>query len=259
MGVLNRDVAVHFRDQLRSARATALRDAEDFHEIIFALERIGTYLADRRGTLNTYLPSINSVANHSPMAETIPKLLPSYHQRFEVKYDLVRRARNAALHEGAVARHLTVNAIELSLVLEEAMMIDHHQVSDFMVRNPVCASLWQPLSFIRQMMLVNSYSYLPLPIQRGNNREWCLISDFRLGQYIRHNEKIAKGADARDVLSRTLEDCVGSGEIELHVAKTCEAQATISSIFQMSDGSPILVLAPNGGDLLGILTAFDLL
>ena len=38
-------------------------------------------------------------------------------------------------------------------------MSELHQVSDFMVRNPVCASMWQPLSFIRQSMLVNSFSY----------------------------------------------------------------------------------------------------
>lgn len=44
-----------------------------------------------------------------------------------------------ALHEGALARHLTVNAIELSVVLEEAIVSELHQVSDFMVRKPVCA------------------------------------------------------------------------------------------------------------------------
>jgi hypothetical protein len=254
LSALRPEVSLHFRNQLRAARAVAARDAEAFHEIVFVLERIGAYLANKGGSLGAYLPLISAVASHSIMADTVPKAHPAFHQRFEVKYDLVRRARNAALHEGAFARHLTANAIELSLVLEDAMMTDHHQVSDFMVRNPVCASLWQPLSFIRQTMLVNAYSYLPVSIRIEGGSQWRLISDFQLGKYVR-----SSGKDPRDVLTSKLEECISFGKIELQIAKTCEANETVASVFGMTEGAPILVMAPNGSDLLGILTAFDLL
>jgi len=75
--------------------------------------------------------------------------------------------------------HLTTNAVELSIVLEEAIMNGYDRVGDFMVRNTVCAYLWQPLSFIRQTMLANSFSYLPVPTgDRGSQfGNWLQISD----------------------------------------------------------------------------------
>ena len=33
--------ALFFRNQLREARAQALRDAEDFHDLLFTFERLG--------------------------------------------------------------------------------------------------------------------------------------------------------------------------------------------------------------------------
>src|ERR1700675_2576532 len=141
---MEQEVVLHFRDQLRAARSAALRDAEAFQEIVFVLERLGAFLSNDRRNLGTYLPRIKDQASSSPMAEEVPKELPHFHQQFEVKYEIVREARNAALHEGALARHLTVNAVELSLILEEGIMSELHQVSDFIVRNPVCALCGSP-------------------------------------------------------------------------------------------------------------------
>src|SRR6266481_4892831 len=150
------------------------------------------------------------------MAKEVPSALPNYHQQFDLKYEIVRKARNSALHEGALARHLTANAVELSLVLEEGIMSELHQVSDFMVRNPVCAFMWQPLSFIRQTMLVNSFTYLPIPAETGEKTNWQLISDFRLAQYLRKNGRVSK-----DRLIERLQEAVKSGQMELVQAKTC--------------------------------------
>jgi hypothetical protein len=254
MTKLEQEVALHFRDQLRAARAAALRDSESFQEIVFVLERLGAYLSNARGNLGSYLVRIKDQAACSPMADEVPKELPDFHQQFEVKYDIVREARNAALHEGALARHLTANAVELSLVLEEAIMSERHQVSDFMVRNPVCAFMWQPLSFIRQIMLVNSFSYLPVPVESNGNIDWRVVSDFRLGQCLRKNGKVGK-----DVLIQKLQDAVKSGQIELHSAKTCYPQDKIETVLQSVEGLPTLVLSPDNNELLGILTPFDLL
>src|SRR5690242_4849541 len=121
MTVLNPEIALHFRDQLRQARASALRDAEAFDEILFVFERLGAYVYGQMGDLGKYLEALKTVAVGSPMAVEIPAKLAE-HSCFEMKYEIVRKARNDAFHQGALARHLTVNAIELSLILEEGLM-----------------------------------------------------------------------------------------------------------------------------------------
>jgi hypothetical protein len=251
---MEKEVALHFRDQLRAARAAAFRDAEEFQEIVFVLERLGAFLSNDRGNLGKYLPRIKDQAARSPMAEEVPTELPHFHQQFEVKYEIVREARNAALHEGAQARHLTSNAVELSIVLEEGIMSELHQVSDFMVRNPVCAFMWQPLSFIRQTMLVNSFSYLPVPVEKEGKADWSLISDFRLAQCLRKNGKVVK-----EGLIQRLEDAVKSGQLKLDSARMCGPEDKIELVLPTSDGLPTLVLSPDNKELLGILTPFDLL
>jgi hypothetical protein len=251
---MEKEAALHFRDQLRIARASAFRDAESFQEILFVIERLGAYLSNNRGNLGSYLATIKDQAGLSPMAEEVPKDLPDFHQQFDVKYDIVREARNAALHEGALARHLTVNAVELSLVIEEAIMNERYQVSDFMVRNPVCAFMWQPLSFIRQTMLVNAFSYLPVPIEKDGKTDWRLISDCRLARCLRK-----KGRVTKEALIQRLEDAVKSGQIELYSARTCYPQDKIEAVLKISEELPTLVLSPQNKELLGILTPFDLL
>ena len=251
---MEQEVALHFRDQLRAARAVALRDAEAFQEIVFVLERLGAHLSNGMGNLGTYLGAIKDEALSSPMAVEVPRVLPDFHQEFEAKYGIVREARNAALHEGALARHLTGNAVELSLVLEEAIMTEHQQVGDFMVRNPVCAFMWQPLSFIRQTMLVNSFTYLPVPTETGEKTNWQLISDFRLAQYLRKDGKVSK-----DRLIQRLLEAVKSGQMELLQAKTCSPQDKVEEVLQGPEGLPTIVVSPDGKQLLGIVTSFDLL
>jgi hypothetical protein len=250
---LNQEVAINFRDQLRTARAAAFRDSEAFQDIVYVLERMGAYLLGQMKDLGRYRHAIHSVADKSPMSVEVPSMLSDWHTPFALKYEIVREARNAALHEGAVARHLTGNAVELSLVLEEALMNGHYRVSDFMVRNPVCAYLWQPLSFIRQIMLVNSFSYLPVQSEH-NKKSWQLISDFSLAQYLRGD-----GDSSRERLIQTLHEVLKSGKIDLVAAKTCNAQDNVNKVLRNSNGSPSLVLASDGQQLIGIVAAFDLL
>ncbi len=250
---MDRGVTLHFRDQLRAARATALRDKEAFEEIVFVLERSGSQLSNKQLSLNEYLTYIGPEVARSPMAHNVPAHLPDFHQKFDVKYHIVRRARNAAVHQGAFARHLTANAVELSIVLEEGIMSECEEVSDFMVRDPVCAHLWQPLSFIRQTMLASSFSYLPVRIEKAGTVEWFLISDFQLGRCLRKKGKIGKSE-----LILRLQDARESGQIDLHRAKICGPQDPIESVLQ-TDGMPTLVVSPVNTELLGIVTPFDLL
>src|SRR6516165_2504092 len=118
---LNPHAAQHFRDQLREARLRTLRDAEAFEEILFVLEHLGIQLTGKIGNLWEYRDAITQCALQSPLALEIPTICKGWHTPFEGLYDLVRYGRNDALHQGALARHLTVCAIELATILEDAL------------------------------------------------------------------------------------------------------------------------------------------
>ena len=50
-----------------------------------------------------------------------------------------------------------------------------------MVRSPVTAEPWQPLSFVRQLMLTNSFSILPVLMPDG----WRVVTDAQVAAYLR--------------------------------------------------------------------------
>ena len=263
---LPQEVALHFRDQLREARAAALRDAEGFQEILFVLERLGSYLwhqnPPKKGKkhpmgLDDYRGHLLSIAS------------PEVHH----KYEIIRAGRNDALHQGAVARHFTANLVELALVLEQGLMNGNKQVKHFMVSNPVCAELWQPLSLIRQAMLANSFSYLPirltaerwkaLPVVNGK-RVWPLLSDFALAGYLRADDN-----KIRERLPEKLEAVVDlsefdKGKLSLVAATIATQTDDVGGLLRdATNGHPIVVV--NSGDpkdditVVGIVTPFDLL
>ena len=251
---MNREAALHFRDEFREARAAAQRDAEAQHKIIVAVERLGAYLLGRIANLGKYRQVLTALAEHSPMATEVPSSLPELHTTFARKYEVIRKGRNTAVHEGAFARHLTGNAVEVSLVLEEALMRDSYQVGDFMVRNPVCAYLWQPLSFVRQTMLANSFSYLPVMTDNQAQPVWQVISDSRLARYLREEGEISK-----DLLIQSLSEALASKRLQLIPVQTCGPEDCLKQVLHGADGLPTLILSPNSGHLLGVLTPFDLL
>jgi hypothetical protein len=146
----------------RNARSAALKDAEAFDATLFALERFGRFLSGSEMALSSYKDPISDQAKDSPLAKNIPDAWPDYHTCFNDLFEQLRVARNSAFHEGAVARHTTSHAVLVSIILEDALMNNRHRVGDFMVRMPACACMWHPLSFIRQTLLANSFSYLPV-------------------------------------------------------------------------------------------------
>lgn len=60
---------------------------------------------------------------------------------------------------------------------------------EFMVRDPVCAELWQPISAIRRTMLLNAFSFLPFQRESGT---WRLLSDRHLVAFLRESEAARK-------------------------------------------------------------------
>jgi hypothetical protein len=252
MPSLTADEARYFRDQFREARALAQQDSEAFHGLLFALEQLGSILPHKRKKqgLGAYKGSLGALAGLSPLAD-VPDRWISFHSRFPVLYELVRVARNDAMHQGAFARQLTAHAIELSLVLENAMTTFLSPTAgDYMVREPTCAALWQPMSFVRRSMLLGSFSYLPLLDSRGSTPRWTLLSDRAVAFYLR-------SGDYEERLADSVLEALKSDQLTLLSARTVRTVTPISEILDQHE--PVLVLSDDDQHLLGILTPFDAL
>ena len=241
----------YFRSELLKAREDALKDAEAFDGIIHVVEKLGQFLLGEIKDLGRYQNDIEKVAKESPLAVEIPDLFRNIHTPFNLLYSIVRNARNDAMHIGASARHLTQHTIELALILEDAMRTYEmsEKVSDYMVRNPVCAQLWQPISFIRQQMLTNSFTYLPV---FHPERKWCLVSDFQVAKYL----QIPTNNERKKRLAAPLGKAT---EINLHSVELRSGNVSITEIMNNFGSEPILVGENSEAGLEGILTAFDLL
>jgi len=255
MSELDRTTALHFRGELRQAREEAFRDAESFEGIIHIVEQMGSYTLGKIENLWKYLPPLNDVASKSALAVDIPTEYRECHLPFYDLYMIVKNARNDAMHSGAFARHLTTHAVELALILEDALdeEITDPQISDYMVRNPICVALWQPVSFVRQQMLVNSFSYLPVK-EKGI---WKLISDKEIAKYLRG----ISSAERKRRLVKPLGDYIQEQTIALPDATIYTGKTKIAEVIDNFNGEPILVMSKQSGsqELVGIVTAFDLL
>ena len=250
-------IAQHFRDQLRIARASAFRDAEGFQEILFVIERLGFMLANnpKALTLDKYKLKIQKLSENSVLAEEIPASWRHLHTPMSELYEIVRIARNDAVHQGALARHLTTHAVELALVLEDALMDGSNKVSDFMIRDVVIAHEWQPISFVRQQMLINSYSYIPLQRQKNGTPKWCLISDYNLARCIPSDR-----SEKKQRYLQTIKDALEIGDLEIEKVDSCEADTPVEEVRKMLNNKPLLVTHKSEpAQILGIITAFDLL
>jgi hypothetical protein len=253
---MDKAVALHFRDALRVARAEALRDGESFEGIVFVIERLGSLLYGRRASLRKYEPALTARASRSVLAEAIPRACPGYHTPFARLFAHVRQARNSALHEGAYARHLTANATALALIVEDALLDGQSQVGDFMVRSPVCAFPWQPLGFVRQTMLANSFSFLPMLWQEAGACAWRLVSDYAVAHYLR---QATTAGDRETSMSQTLATAVASGGIVLTQPFVCGPETEVAEVLSNCRGVPAIVCARGTPEILGIATPFDLL
>jgi len=262
------DVAttLYLRDRLKQARSNALENVEEYHELLFSIERVGYVITRERllsdskftGSLYQYGPYLKQLAERSDLAEVVSEQWPEWHISFSSLYEIVRIARNDALHQGAFARHLTTNATVLALILEEALMSDEssikHNVEHYMVRDPTCALAGHPLSFVRQVMLANSYSYLPVYLAIAGKESWYLISDFAVAQYLRPSTQ--KERNRR--LATTVREAIDNKGLSLPEAVTCFRDTPIAQALEQSDGRPVLVLVPHDSQqVLGILTPFD--
>jgi hypothetical protein len=268
----DRESAIYFANQLRSARLAVLADAEGFEVIIHAIERLGSYLEGEMKHLDRYSSVLLKLAEKSDLSG-LPSMRRNFFTPVRDLYEWVRDARNDALHQGAFARHLTVQTIKLAIIFEDAVknnMTKPLVVSDLMVTNPICAELWQPVGFIRQQMLSNSFSYLPVFFDGA----WRIISDVSVAKFL---EMDPNTNNRSGQLSKILEDAVNNNKELLdnavEVPPNLERAAALKKM--KPDGNTdkstnvLLVTEPSQESLgkkdseksrlVGILTAFDLL
>ena len=91
------------------------------------------------------------------------------------------------------------------------------KVSDFMVRDAICAAHWQPISFVRQQMLANSFSYLPILWPADNNPRWHVVSDVGVTRFLR--SAVSK-ADRNRRLAIIIGEAIRSGDLIISKART---------------------------------------
>ena len=249
---MNREAELYCRDELRQARAAVLKDAEAFLEIIFAIERTGSLAYGKPAGLGRYHRELSKLAARSPLAEECPRDSPHCHMKFATLYTLVQSARNEALHLGAFARHLASHAVELALVIEDGLVNGSELVGDYMVKGPVCAELWQPLSLVRQQMLANAFSFLPLRVEGDGG--WRLVSDLAIARYLSEGQR---NGERHLRLAQSVAAAQGSG-LTLLEARTVSPETSVHDVLANASPTPVLVVSPDG-HLLGIVTPFDLL
>lgn len=146
------------------------------------------------------------------------------------------------------------------------------KICEYMVRNPLCAYEWQPISFIRQIMLENSFSHIPFFWRE----KWHVISDLDVVK-IHHKGK--------DKLASTLECCIESKDIDPRKARVVSPDKPVWDVLKCADDKgfaetecspqkgpvcdvlkcagdqawPVLVNRCDCKELLGIVTPYDLM
>ena len=226
----------------RAARALVLSDAESFDEASRVLEYAGQLIDGKvKFGLGHYEDAVVALALES-----------GRHEDGHVRrlFAVIREARNKAVHEGAWARHLASRLVDLLLIIEEELVRRLHHVEDLMVRSPLVAEQWHLLCHVRKMMLESSFSYLPTYTEQG---KWVLISDFELMHFL------SARVTEKDADSTSVSEAIDSGELKAIEPEVCVQGALVHDVFERIDNCPMLVFDSDGGHLVGILTAFDLL
>jgi len=247
-----------YRDRLREARYAALADAEGFGAICFALESLGLRVHGRQEALFLYMGSIERYARQSLVLTELAASEPSQFKPFAALYGIVLTARNDAMHTGAYARHATQAAIELCIGLEEALMADvPRTVGNLMVSAPITVASWQTVAHARQLMLMHSFSFLP--VRLGST--WCLVSELGLAKHLSgsNNERKTR-------LSQSIETAHTNGMqvIEIQNSALLTTDMLVGDVLhrsQVQEGPMLwLVVDRNRPEhLAGVLSPFELM
>ncbi len=185
------DQRIYFRNLFRNARAKAQKSLENFQDLLFALEKLGMVRLNKEATLGTYKDAICKEIEKSALYQSQEDSY--YYINHKRLFSIITSYRNDALHQGAVARNLTSRTIQLILLIEDAFMDIEDNIGSFMVSDVVIAELWQPVAFIRQKMLENSFSYIPI----CHENKWYFLSDYNIVNYLSFNLNKSTGDDRK--------------------------------------------------------------
>ena len=240
---------------LREARELAQKDSENFDALIQAFERIGAMEKGQLGNgLGTYENELLAIAIKSPLARGLP---PHFHTSAMRLFNLVKHQRNDAIHQGIIARNLVRHSVEFSLILEHALMnMDNMKTAaDLMIRDVCYADCEHPVSYIRQRMLVNAFSFLPMRLDDNSVK---MLSDAALAKWLRR----MAWNDQKLALARSLQDAIyaSSDPLELIDPVSRSSSTPISELVNDLNSVPILLHEPdNDTKIVGLISAFDLL
>lgn len=265
------------RRELAAARANALQDAEGVAALLVAIEDVGAvFHPDDYGSLEGYEKQlITNLMNGSGQ------------QEFQKLFKVVTWNRNTGVHAGAWARHATTNAVELALLLEEAlgrkvMQSDKSEessdkgkskskprdqsdwlVEHFMVRDPICAQPWHTIADVRRAMLRNSFSYLPIwtaTKKGGKDFRWKFIADHAVATWLGSPSRIEI---RKEKGKKAVEDAINEG-LSLTEAEILRPSDTWNQAIELTKKSPasramVIKDTRQPEQVLGIVTTFDLL
>ena len=123
-------------------------------------------------------------------------------------------------------------------------------VEDFMVKAPVTIERWQPVAHARQLMLMHSFSFLPVFID-----EWKLLSEVAMARYLRG------GGIWNKMLAATIEEASNAG-LCLVKAEVVNLKREVTELLNTTakNSSPTLWLVEEKpGALCGVLSPFELM
>lgn len=279
-GSLEQEPALAFRNAIRDARANALADAEDFHSLIRVMERLANHLCGKDVSLGDKKArkSILKLLGKEAAEVSVSAYGVSRLSAAEL-YDLVRHARNDAVHEGIFARNLSQHLVQLSILVEDALVDDAlcPKIKHYMTSDPKTAEPWEQIKFVRQKMLANSYSHIPIRIEKS----WKILSDHGIAIYLwgKGEDSSQEMEGVKSKLSCRLGSAINaeSGSLPVESAKLVGPEDSVDTVLRehsdyMKRGLPLLgeEKVRAGGDkdggkeegkslLVGIVTAFDLL
>ena len=253
---MDREQAINFRSRFREARAAVEKDGSDCMAIIHVLEDFGQVLTGKMGAIGEYQKCITTFVSDNNPADAFDN---GYHIKFDKLYRIVRNNRNRAAHEGARSRYFVPRVVELSLMIEDALMrqAQADELKDYMVPNPVIAYTWEPLSIIRKAMLSNSFTHIPY--RRGDR--WFVVSDWAIALYLRPDSKY-DDTKLNTTLKEALDDGMKSHECPIVAPPNTKVYDVLNRARTVDSPNdlPILVTHPKDEDyLLGILTYSDLM
>ena len=254
MKIPEEEECLELRKRLQKARYQVLEDGENWLGIAQAIEAVGKAVAKedkyRSGLGNLKKELQQFVKKYHPITDQGQEDIEEgpFESTFENLLEEVKETRNDEAHTGAAARAAARIATVAGIYLEDALMAasgaEKDGVKAYIQTEVVRAYKWQRLGECRRLMLIHSFSYLPVKI--GN--EWKILADADLAKYLAD-----KGPDGR---KQTVEDAKKNG---LKIKKADEVKSAYSKLraLEIMKGKAAVVMRE--GDLVGIITPFDLL